>query len=327
MTAGNNGAPEPGNDDPFGYLYRQDGEDAGQSPVAQPGVPRTSYNQVQRVGERRQQQPPAYGYPQQQQQQQQQQRPQQPGYGQQPPQQQPGYGQQPQATQAMPQPAPAGPGGGRRAAASRSTGPNSKGLLIGAVAVVAAVAIGIGVAMANGSDGDAKAGNSPSPTAAAGTGGDEPSSAASEDAGGGLPGKTDAASLPLSGGATIATDVPGAKSAGGKYVAGMETVGAAVTWKFDAPEDGAYTLFVDYTVPGADGNATITVNGSKQARPISLSNWSHAKPGDYEHAWTNSFSYIALKKGENTVALSCEAGNQCNFYLDRVWVEAGQHKG
>ncbi|MFF3561950.1 carbohydrate-binding protein [Streptomyces sp. NPDC002574] len=325
MTAGNNGAPEPGNDDPFGYLYRQDGEDAGQTSVAQPGVPRTSYNQVQRVGERRQQQPPAYGYPQQQQQQQSgygQQPSQQPGYGQ----QQPGYGQQPQATQAMPQPAPAGPGGGRRAAASRSTGPNSKGLLIGAVAVVAAVAIGIGVAMANGSGGDAQAGNSPSPTASSGTGGDEPSADASQDGGGELPGKTDAASLPLSGGAAIATDVPGAKSAGGKYVAGMETVGAAVTWKFNAPEDGAYTLFVDYTVPGADGTATITVNGSKQARPISLSNWSHAKAGDYEHAWTNSFSYIALKKGENTVSLSCEAGNTCNFYLDQVSLEQGEHK-
>lgn len=324
MTAGNNGAPEPGNDDPFGYLYRQDGEDAGQTSVAQPGVPRTSYNQVQRVGERRQQQqPPAYGYPQQQQQQQ---RPQQPGYGQQPPQQQPGYGQQSQATQAMPQPAPAGSGGGRRAAASRSTGPNNKGLLIGAVAVVAAVAIGIGIAMANGSGDDAQAGNSPSATASAGTGDGNPEPSGSQDAGGELPGKTDAASLPLSGGAHIASDVPGANAADGKYVAGMETVGATATWKFTAPDDGAYTLFVDYSVPGADGNATITVNGSKQARPISLSNWSHAKPGDYEHAWTNSFSYIALKKGENTVALSCEAGNQCNFYLDRVWVEEGQHK-
>ncbi|MFD3452491.1 carbohydrate-binding protein [Streptomyces sp. NPDC058691] len=321
MTAGNNGAPEPGNDDPFGYLYRQDGEDAGQTSVAQPGVPRTSYNQVQRVGERRQQQqPPAYGYPPQQPPQQQ------PGYGQQPPQQQPGYGQQPQATQAMPQPAPTGPGGGRRAAASRSTGPNNRGLLIGAVAVVAAVAIGIGVAMANGSGDDAQAGNSPSPTASAGTGDDKPEPTASEDSGGELPGKTDVAGLPLSGGAVIATDVPGAKAAGGKYVAGMETVGAAVTWKFNAPEDGAYTVFVDYTVPGADGNATITVNGSKQARPISLKNFAGAKAGDYEHGWTNSFSYIALKKGENTVSLSCEAGNQCNFYLDRMWLEQGEHK-
>ncbi|MEU6340044.1 carbohydrate-binding protein [Streptomyces sp. NPDC046977] len=321
MTAGNNGAPEPGNDDPFGYLYRQDGEDAGQTSVAQPGVPRTSYNQVQRVGERRQQQqPPAYGYPQGQQQ-----RPQQPGYGQQPP-QQPGYGQQPQATQAMPQPAPAGPGGGRRAAASRSTGPNSKGLLIGAVAVVAAVAIGIGVAMANGSGDDAQAGGTPSPTASAGTGDDTPQPSASDAAGGELPGKTDVASLPLSGGAFITSDVPGANAADGKYVAGMDKVGATVTWKFTAPDDGAYTVFVDYSVPGADGNATITVNGSKQARPISLKNFANAKPGDYEHGWTNSFSYIALNKGENTVTLSCEAGNQCNFYLDRMWLEAGQHK-
>ena len=62
MTAGNNGASKPEDDDPFGYLYA-DGQAAGAQPpgqggygypgpAAQPGVPRTSYNQVRTVGER-----------------------------------------------------------------------------------------------------------------------------------------------------------------------------------------------------------------------------------------------------------------------------------
>ena len=73
MTAGNNGASTPEDDDPFGYLY-EDGQAAGAqqprqggygypAPAAQPGVPRTSYNQVRTVGERQygQQQRPAAG--------------------------------------------------------------------------------------------------------------------------------------------------------------------------------------------------------------------------------------------------------------------------
>lgn len=81
------GANQPEDDDPFGYLYA-DGQAAGATPPgqgggygypgpavggpsgAQPGVPRTSYNQVRTVGERTyggqrgavppQQQAPAY---------------------------------------------------------------------------------------------------------------------------------------------------------------------------------------------------------------------------------------------------------------------------
>ncbi|MFE0627179.1 carbohydrate-binding protein [Streptomyces sp. NPDC058864] len=329
MTAGNNGAPEPGSDDPFAYLYRQDGEEPGQAAAAQPGVPRTSYNQVQRVGERRPQQPqqqPGYGYPQQQ-----------PGYGQQPPaygQQPPAYGQpQPQhaqATQQMPQGpgGPAGPAGGpgRRAASPRPGGPNSKSLLIGAVAVVAAVAIGIGVAMAGGDDDTPSAGSTPTATASSDGGKDDTSGEPSAPASAAMPGVVDAADLKLAGGATVTTGVSGGKGAGGKYVAGMESVGASATWNFSVPEDGAYTLFVEYTVPGADGNATITVNGEKQQRPMSLKNFAQAKAGDYEGGWTKTYSYIRLKQGENTVALSCEAGNQCNYYLDQVSVEQGEHK-
>src|SRR5215218_9770713 len=106
MTAGNDGASTPEDDDPFGYLY-EDGQSGGgqqrrqggygyPGPAAQPGVPRTSYNQVRTVGERQYGQPPQQVPPQGQ-------------YG-----QQPGYGQQqpyggPSPHYAAPETQPGGP--------------------------------------------------------------------------------------------------------------------------------------------------------------------------------------------------------------------------
>lgn len=129
MTAGNNGASKPEDDDPFGYLYA-DGQAAGAQPpgqggygypgpAAQPGVPRTSYNQVRTVGERQ------YG-----------QVPQQQAYGQQAP---PQYGQpngqygQPNAQYAAPETYP----GVRR---RRSPGPWATAAATAGTAVPAAVA-------------------------------------------------------------------------------------------------------------------------------------------------------------------------------------------
>lgn len=330
MTAGNN---DP--DDPFAYLYRQeggeadaDGDAAQGRTAAQPGVPRTSYNQVQRVGERRQapqQQGGGYGYP-----------PQQPQYGQQPPYGQPqhgqqhSYGQQPQAAEAMRQQGGDWDGGrrGQGGGGPQGRGPNSKGLLIGAVAVVAAVAIGIGVAIAGGDNSnDTAAGTGSSPTGAdsnlGGSTHDSASPSTSTTAGE-LPGTMDAATLTLSGGASVADDVKGAKAAGGKYVTGMQTVGATASWTFNAPEKGAYTLYVTYSVPGSDSNSTITVNGEKQSRPLSMKNYAHAPAGDWEKGWTNTYGYINLKQGQNTVAISCEAGNTCDFYLDQFSLKRGQ---
>ncbi|NEE52347.1 carbohydrate-binding protein, partial [Streptomyces sp. SID8455] len=147
MTAGNNGASKPEDDDPFGYLYA-DGQAAGAQPpgqggygypgpAAQPGVPRTSYNQVRTVGERQygqQQVPPqqGYGYPPQQ------------NYGQ-PAQQYNAPNPQYAAPETYPGGAPTAhhgsvPGGG----SGGRGGPNNKALLIAAVAVVAVVLIGIG---------------------------------------------------------------------------------------------------------------------------------------------------------------------------------------
>ncbi|MFG2715548.1 CBM35 domain-containing protein [Streptomyces goshikiensis] len=329
------GANKPEDDDPFGYLYA-DGQAAGATPPtsggygypgqtvggqpgAQPGVPRTSYNQVRTVGERTygggrgqvpQQQPPAY--------QAQYQAPealQAGGYG--VPPQQPA----PQVTQAIQSPGGRGGGGG---------GSSRRGLLIAAVAVVAAVAIGIGAALAFGNkDGDkAKDGKdqaagqqqSASPKKSDGpkpSGTPEPAQSA-------LP-KADFAGsgMSLTGGASLQNTVPGAKSAGGQYVGGLNQLGAAATWTLDVPEAGSYKLKMTYGVPGKDASTTLTINGEVQTRPINMRNFSNAKPGEWDKGWTNTWSSVQLKKGTNTVRISCENGNQCDVNLDQLWLEAG----
>jgi hypothetical protein len=138
MTPGDNGASKPEEDDPFGYLYADGQARGAQPPSGGYGYP-NAVNRVRPVGERR------YGQAQQT-----------------APPQQGGYGQTTahyQAPETMPGGAPTsrqashgGGGGGRR-------GPNTKGLLIGAIAVVAAVVIGIGIAMLNGNSDDDKGGN------------------------------------------------------------------------------------------------------------------------------------------------------------------------
>jgi hypothetical protein len=298
MTAGNNGADTPENDDPFAYLYRSEGGEGGAQGSAgdgaaarQPGVPRTSYNQVRAVGQRQ--------------------------YGQQAP-QQVTYGQQ-NAHYAAPETLP----GGDR---TRSTPVNGgqeprrgrNGLLIGAVAVVAVVCIGIGVAMltnANGSKNDA--GSKPGPTA--GDKVDPTDKPTSKPAPGKLP-KQDAGSLRLEGGATTAKDVPGARSPGGAYVAGMNTQGAAATWSLDVEASGKYKLWVGYGVPGKDANLTLNVNGAADGRPINMENFAHAPEGAWDKGWTRTWSYVQLNKGTNTIKLSCESGNQCDVNLDKVWL-------
>jgi hypothetical protein len=322
MTAGNYGTPEPENDDPFAYLYHSEGDASGSEPgqtVAQPGVPRTSYNQVKRVGERQYGNAGAtaaggYGYP-----------------PQAPTQQVPQQGQPTQyAPQQPPQPPQQAPGGRRAARGGSGGGPNNKVLLIGAVAVVAVVAIIISAVMIKGSGAKSQAGGS-KPSATSGANSAQPaqsaSSSSSDSTAGALPGTTDAATLTLAGGATTATDVKGAKAAGGKYVAGMQTVGASATWTVNAPDKGAYTLFVNYGVPGTDATSTLAINGQKRSQALSLKNYAKAASGDWEKGWTNTYAWIDLNKGQNTIALSCDTGNQCNFYLDQVQLKSGQVTG
>ncbi|WP_329174215.1 carbohydrate-binding protein [Streptomyces decoyicus] len=299
MTAGNNGADTPENDDPFAYLYRSEGGEggapgpSGDGPAArQPGVPRTSYNQVRAVGQRQ--------------------------YGQQAP-QQVTYGQQ-NAHYAAPETLP----GGDRTRSAPAPGNGGQeprrgrnGLLIGAVAVVAVVCIGIGVAMlTNGKNAKDDTAGKPGPTA-----GDKvsPGDKPKKPAPGKLP-KEDAGSLRLDGGAATAKDVPGARSPGGTYVAGMNTPGAAATWTVDVDAPGKYKLWVGYGVPGKDANLTLNVNGAADGRPINMENFAHAPEGAWDKGWTRTWSYVQLNKGTNTVKLSCESGNQCDVNLDKVWL-------
>ncbi|MEU9395610.1 carbohydrate-binding protein [Streptomyces sp. NPDC048324] len=312
MTSGNNGASTPEDDDPFGYLYAD-----GQANGAQPpsgggyGYP-NAVNRVRAVGQRQ------YGQPAQGQQQT-------APYGQ-VPQQQGTYGQ-PNAHYAAPETFPGGGaptapqqsahggGGGRR-------GPNTKGLLIGAIAVVAAVVIGIGVAMMNGNSDDKAGGDaSPTPTTSQNTKPSQsPTGATSAD----LP-KTDAKDLQLGGGASVTSGVDGAQSSDGTYVGNLNNVGASVTWTVDGiPKAGLYTLFAHFSVPGQDQSMTLSVNGKNFGSKLNLGNFAHAKDGDFAKGWTKTYSWPSLQKGTNTITLSCQAGDKCNVLLDQLYLKAGR---
>ncbi|WP_217146393.1 carbohydrate-binding protein [Streptomyces sp. AC627_RSS907] len=310
MTPGNNGASTPEDDDPFGYLYADGQANGAQPPSGGYGYP-NSVNRVRPVGTRQ------YGAPQ----------------GQAAPQQQGAYGQ-PNAHYAAPETFPGGGaptappqpghggGGGRR-------GPNTKGLLIGAVAVVAAVVVGIAVAMSGvGSDDDKggdEAGASPAPTQSQST---EPSPSASDKAEEKteLP-ATDAKALRLSPGVTTASDIKGARSEGGVYVSNLNQPGASVTWTVDGiPEDGPYTLFAGYSAAGEDQSMTLTVNGKEFGNKLNLGNFTHAEDGDFAKGWTKTYAWPTLNKGTNTITLSCNDGDKCNVLLDQFSLKKGQVK-
>ncbi|MCX5392233.1 CBM35 domain-containing protein [Streptomyces sp. NBC_00094] len=314
MAAGNDGANKPEDDDPFGYLYA-DGQAAGaQAPQggnygypgpasAQPGVPRTSYNQVRTVGERQYGGQPPQAYV--------------------PPQQQAPYGQ-PHAQYAAPEtyggpptrqsPPPQRGGSGR--------GPNTRGLLIGAVAVVAVVVVGIAAAVINNAGDKDDQGNQAgggTPSTAPSQASEEPSTAPStEPTPVELP-KQDAATLKLGGAAVTEKTVPGAEGVGGTYVSGFNQVGASVTWKATMPTEGGYRLTVRYAIPAVDANATLTVNGKANSSPLGLKNFIHSADPNLEKNWQTTWAPVTLKKGENEIKISCETGNQCNVLLD--WLE------
>ncbi|WP_329614720.1 carbohydrate-binding protein [Streptomyces brevispora] len=315
--AGNNGASTPEDDDPFGYLY-EDGQAAGAQPpgqggygypgpAAQPGVPRTSYNQVRTVGERQYGQPQqgSYGYP---------------------PASNGQYGQ-PNAQYAAPETYPGAPTtqvphqGGRGNGGPGKGGPNTKGLLIGAVAVVAVVLIGIGAALMTGdgdknkkkeeatssSDAAGQVEESPKPT---------PTKTSEEPVE--LP-KQDAAALKLGGTATVEKSVKGAEGPDGSYVSGFNAVGSSVTWRAAIENAGSYRLTVRYAIPGKDANATLTVNGKSNSQPIGLKDFIKSSDPDWEKNWQTTWAPVDLVKGENEIDISCQDGNQCDVILD--WLE------
>jgi hypothetical protein len=320
MTSGNNGASTPEDEDPFGYLYAD-----GQANGAQPpsgggygyGYP-NSANRSRSVGQRQygqQQAPPAPNGP----------------YGQ-VPQQQGAYGQPAAAHYAAPetfpgsaptsqQPMPGYSGGG-----GRSSGPNTKGLLIGAIAVVAAVVIGIGVAMMGGDkkdDSSDKVATSPTTSQSSKPSASSSSSAASDE----YQKTIDAKALRLGGGAALASDVEGAKADGGIYVGNLNNVGSSVTWTVNGvPSNGVYTLFAHYSAAGDDQSMTLTVNGKVFGTKVGMDNYAHAKDGDFAKGWTTTYSWPSLTKGTNTISISCADGDKCNVLLDQVWLKEGQVK-
>lgn len=308
MTPGNNGASTPEDDDPFGYLYADGQARGAQPPSGGYGYP-NAVNRVRTVGERQ------YG--------------QQAGqYGQ----QQGAYGQ-PNAHYQAPETLPGGGGPGSRqqghgSGGGRGRGPNTKGLLIGAIAVVAAVVIGIGIAMSSSGDSEDDAAGGDTGTSSAPTSGEsvEASPSAGESAPeeeGELP-KTDAKSLLLGGNANATSDVSGAKSDGGVYVGGFNSVGSSLTWNVNGiPEDGKYTLHVQFGVPGKDADATLSINGTAQDRPLNLANFAKSPEGDYEKGWQSTWSNIQLNKGTNEIKISCEQGNSCDVNFDQMYLAEG----
>ncbi|MFE0453542.1 carbohydrate-binding protein [Streptomyces sp. NPDC058914] len=315
MTPGNNGASTPEDDDPFGYLYADGQANGAQPPSGGYGYP-NSVSRVRTVGERQ--------------------------YGQQPPQQTAQYGQptvpqqgaygQPNAHYAAPETFPGGgaPTGNRQQApgGGRGRGPNTKGLLIGAVAVVAAVVIGIAVAMSQGDSDDGNQGGGQASTAPTASASASPSESSSGDASNEkeLP-TVDAKALRLGGTAALASDVQGAEADGGIYVGNLNQVGNSVTWSVNGiPEDGTYTLFAHYSTAGEDQSMTLTINGKKFGSPLSMKNYAKAADGDFAKGWTTTFAWPSLTKGTNTVTLSCENGDKCNVLLDQLWLKAGQVK-
>ncbi|MEV4341593.1 carbohydrate-binding protein [Streptomyces sp. NPDC049590] len=316
MTPGDNGASTPEDDDPFGYLYADGQARGAQPPSGGYGYP-NMVSRVRTVGERQYgQQPGPHGQPPQ------------GTYGQGVP-QQGAYGQ-PNAHYQAPETLPGGaPPAGRRPAppAPGRRGPNTKGLLIGAIAVVAAVVIGIGVAMINGSPDDDESGNqaTPAPTQSQ-TQSPSPSGSSSPTPGE-LP-KTDANALQLAGGATKATEIQGAEAVGGAYVGGLNTAGASVTWTVDnIPEAGPYTLFARYSATGEDQAMTVSVNGKEFGSKIGFRNWRKAPEGDFAKGWTRSYVWPALDKGRNTISISCQPGDKCNVLLDHLWIKKGHVTG
>ncbi|MFI1421963.1 carbohydrate-binding protein [Streptomyces sp. NPDC020731] len=312
MTAGNNGASTPEDDDPFGYLYADGQANGAQPPSGGYGYP-NSVNRVRPVGTRQ------YG---------------QPGPAPQAPQQQGAYGQPNAPHYAAPETLPGGAttvqshqmsrGGG----GGRGGGPNTKGLLIGAIAVVAVVVIGIGVAVIGGDDEDS-GGNQADSTSTQVQNSDEPTPSASKSANEEkteLP-TVDAKAMRLGGTAALASDVEGAQSDGGVYVANLNQPGNSVTWTVnDVPEDGAYTVFVRYSTTDDPQSMTLTVNGKEFGSKLNMDNFARAKDGDFSKGWTQTFAWPTLNKGANTISVSCADGDKCNVLLDQLWLKEGQVK-
>lgn len=114
--------------------------------------------------------------------------------------------------------------------------------------------------------------------------------------------------------------MPGAKGAGGSYVV-LNQPGDSATWTVDAPHAGTYKLSINYGVPGKDAKTSLTVNDAPKPASISMKNYANAPDGDASKGWTNTWNLVNLKKGSNTIKISCETGDQCGVNLDQVFLK------
>ncbi|MFD8596333.1 hypothetical protein ACFV1L_15185 [Kitasatospora sp. NPDC059646] len=296
-TAGSNGgAPDgAGEDDPFAYLYRPA---EGEQPA--PERPRTGYSRPMEVGRAH------YG--------------ERPAHPQTPPPAGP-VAAPGQETAALPQQSRYAERSRPRPGEDRPAG-RGKAAVIGAVAVVAAIAVGAGVALSTGDPDGGKNQASPthSPTAPAAPQSAAPSSAApSPSALSGGTDVADAAGMKLSGGSVVATQVAGAKGAGGKYVDGLRTVGASVSWDVDVPAAGSFQIWLRFNNSGPNATATVAVDGKPTYTPIKLNNYSPGLPP--ESSWYSSWvSGTVAQPGHHTISVTCQADNQCGFLLDQIAV-------
>jgi hypothetical protein len=316
-NAGNNGTSPPEGDDPFGYLYRQEGAAPGAPPPAPPQQP--SYRQVRPVGERtyagQQGQPPAYGYPQQ--------------------------AQQQNAYYAAPETQPGGNGyrgGPGPGGYDDEEPPRRNTMLIGAIAVVTAVVLGVGAAILfSGKDEEKDPDDDQSqvdPGPSDGTtdgGGDEP------DPGGDTAGDdgdddeddpdepefeapvADLASLTPVGGAFLnGGDIANARSDDGSYIDGLNAKNSTIAWQFDYEgEPGSYRLFIGYSVPPDDQLMSLAINTQVREDPIDFKYWG-GEERERENSWFHTYKDITLVEGENTVYLGCATGKKCDVFIDKL---------
>ncbi|WP_049563967.1 hypothetical protein [Streptomyces sp. SBT349] len=305
---GGRGTPDEG-DDPFGYLYRPE---AGQpQPQAAPRQP--SYHQVRPVGERTFGGQQGYRQPQTQTHQAQQ------GH----PSRQP-HQQSPDAYYAAPETQPGGPPySGPPDRRRQDSEPRRNGLLIGAIAVVLAVVVGVGAAIifSSGGEDGSEAGGDPSASATEDSGddggngdpGDEPTDEQTEPEG--LPAAT-ITDVQLGGGITFASDVPGAETENGAYIAVGGTQNSTVTWTFDFEgEPGQYRLYTGYAAIADGQTMAFSVNNTPREDPVELRDYNGGESA-WESSWFETYNIVELAEGSNTVQFTCTA--QCDVLINKL---------
>ncbi|WP_059006189.1 hypothetical protein [Streptomyces specialis] len=305
MSAGNSGGGTPDeSDDPFGYLYRPEGDQPQTQP--QQTLRQSSYNHVRPVGER------TFGGQQ--------------GYRQphQPPRQAPPH---PDARYAAPETQPGGvpPYGGphdRR----RPPEPDQRrnGLLIGAIAVVLAVVLGVGAAILFSDDEGAQADDGDPSTAPTGNvggepGGDEPTDPPTD--GGEEPAElpvADITQLQLANSAAIESTFANARSESGSYIAVQGRPNATISWTFDLQGDpGQYYFYVGYSTV-TDGQAMgFSVNGTPRTDPVDMQDYATASDA-FDDSWVRTYNLVDLVEGTNTITLTCD--RPCDVAIDQLWI-------